>query len=56
MISNHKVTTSARVGSVGVNTFGPQLDEIQELKAENYIVGIAAIRSFTQSGLEGSNP
>ena len=55
IISNPKVTTSARVGPVGVKTFGPKLDEIKELEAESYIVGIAAKRSFIESGLEGSN-
>ena len=47
--------SQSRVGRCE-HLFGPQLDEIEELEAENYIVGIAAIRSFTQSGLEGSNP
>ena len=36
--------------------FGPQLDEIYELEAENYIMSIVAMRSFPEAGLEGSNP
>ena len=36
--------------------FGPQLNEILELEAENYIMSIAAMRSFPENGLEDSNP
>ena len=56
-VSNPKVDyfSQSRVGWYE-HFFASQLDEITELEAENYTVSIAAIRSFTESGPEGSKP